>query len=92
MKDDTILVKVFDKLDKLDEDLTDLKIIAAKQHASLDEHMRRTLANEEAVSILKEELKPVIKSVETFKILGKAVLFITGSSTLLGLAKALFFS
>lgn len=47
------------KLDKIAEDITEIKVTLGKQEENLKEHMRRSLANEAAVEILKEELKPI---------------------------------
>lgn len=44
------------KIDNIIEDIGDIKITLAKQHVTLDEHIRRT-------EILEEEMKPVKKHV-----------------------------
>ena len=58
------------KLDRIADDITDIKVTAAKQEENLKEHMRRTAAAEEAILLarkeaslkaaaLESELKPV---------------------------------
>lgn len=53
----------FDKLEKniekISDGVADINVTLAKQHASLDEHMRRTSALEESVDLLRKEVKPV---------------------------------
>lgn len=48
-----------DKLDRVAEDIVDIKVTMARNTQSLEEHMRRSLANEEAIDILKQEVKPI---------------------------------
>jgi hypothetical protein len=60
--------RILDKLDKMDTRLDNVDITLAKQHVTLEEHMRRSLANEEAVQILKEQIEPIkdhVKAVNT---------------------------
>lgn len=55
------------KIDKVVDEITAIQITLAKQHVSLDDHIRRT-------SILENELKPIKKHVTmvdgVFKFLG----------------------
>jgi hypothetical protein len=44
------------KLDKIAEDVCEIKIILGKQHVSLDDHIRRTELLENDVAPLKEHL------------------------------------
>lgn len=60
--------RILDKLDKIEERLDNVDVTLAKQHVTLEEHMRRSLANEEAVQILKEQMEPIkdhVKAVNT---------------------------
>jgi hypothetical protein len=62
-----------DMLAKLDDRLDELTQISIKQQAILEEHQRRSLANEKAVEILAEDLKPVRKHVTQVEFLTKIV-------------------
>jgi hypothetical protein len=53
--------RILNKLDSITEDITGIKVVQAEQKVILEEHMRRSLANEQAVELLKEELKPLQK-------------------------------
>lgn len=76
MKDE--LEKIDTKLDKMSESIINIDKTLIRQEASLNEHMRRSLANEEAISILKDELKPVTVHVLQIKTAGKIAAWITG--------------
>ena len=66
--------KIIVKLDKLDERLDSVDKTLIKQESSLSEHMRRSLAAEENLQILREEFKPVQNHVSqisgAFKLIG----------------------
>ena len=49
-----------DKLDKIIDDLSDIKEIQVKHEANLQEHMRRTV-------ILEKEMRPMVKHVMMVK-------------------------
>lgn len=53
------------KIDKLDVRVDNVDITLAKQAVVLDEHTRRSLANEEQVSLLREQLQIEIKPFKT---------------------------
>lgn len=61
------LERIFDKIDKISEDIYEINISLAKNTISLEEHIRRT-------NLLEEEIKPVkahVNLVESiFKIIG----------------------
>lgn len=61
------------------EDITDIKVIQTRHDENLQEHMRRSLANEEAVSILKEEFKPVQQHVLNIDFLVKIAGYASGA-------------
>lgn len=83
--------RIEDKLDKLDSRLDSVDVTLAKQHMTLKEHMRRSVANEENVSMLREDFKPLQKHVAmiegAFKFLGMTVSAIIG---LIGVAAAIY--
>ena len=53
MSDDTFVIQ---KLDDMGRDITDIKVILAKQETHLAEHIKRSDLLEEKVSILREEV------------------------------------
>lgn len=72
------LDKIETKIDKLDSRLDNVDVTLAKQSVILDEHTRRSLANEEQVELLKKKLEadilPIRKHVDmvngAFKFIG----------------------
>lgn len=64
------------KIDKLDARQDRMEITQAKQHMSLEEHMRRTAANEEAIAAMQEELKPVKSHIAMFTAAAKLLAFV----------------
>lgn len=60
--------RILNKLDDMDKRIDNIDVTLVKQELNLQEHMRRSLANEEAVQILKEQLEPIkdhVKAVNT---------------------------
>jgi hypothetical protein len=53
--------KIFQKLDKIAEDITDIKVTIAKQEVNIAEHMKRSDAIELHGSILEEQFKKMQK-------------------------------
>jgi hypothetical protein len=47
------------KIDKVQEDISEIKITMAVNTASLEQHMELSRLNEEALNVLKTELKPI---------------------------------
>jgi len=76
------LSRIEEKIDKLDSRLDKVDVTLGKQEVQLAEHMRRSLANEEAVEILKDEVKPIVSHVYLMGILGKVFLVILGSGAI----------
>ena len=74
------LSRIEEKLDKLDSRLDRVDVTLALQHASLEDHKRRSEANEEAVKILKNEVKPIVSHVYLMGVIGKVFLVILGLS------------
>lgn len=72
--------KLLAKLEKIDQHLGSIDITLAKQSEQLSEHMRRSLANEEAVQVIKTELKEVQSFSSNLKFLGKFLAWTFGSS------------
>lgn len=66
------------KFEKMDSRVDNVDVTLAKQAVVLEDHTRRSLANEKALETLKEELKPVITHVEIMKWAGSALLAVAG--------------
>lgn len=57
MADD--IFRVESKVDKIAEDITEIKVIMARNTASLDEHMKRTALLEEQVRRVDDDIEPI---------------------------------
>jgi chromosome segregation ATPase len=77
MTDKKLLEKLDEKLDKVEERLSAIDITLAKNTQSLDEHIRRTELAEEAIIIIKDELKPIQKHVTQVHTVLQAIGFIS---------------
>lgn len=87
MSDDT---RIFDKLEKIEERLTNVDITLVKQEGNLAEHMRRSLANERAIEILEQEFKTELKPISSHVALVNGTLKALGIiSILLGIVTGL---
>ena len=51
--------RLYEILDKIGEDISELKVTAAKQEENIKEHIRRTEIAEENLSILRNEIQPL---------------------------------
>jgi hypothetical protein len=73
--------RLFDKLDKIDEKVQRNTVVLAEQQVILDEHQRRSIANEAAVDILRVEIKPLLQwhsfATLALKVLGVLALLAT---------------
>ena len=61
--------RILDKLDKIQDDVTEIKVTMAVNATSLEEHMRRT-------ALLEESLKPVEKHVQMVNSILKFIGFV----------------
>lgn len=66
------------KFEHLDGRVDNVDVTLAKQAVVLEDHTRRSLANEKALEVLKEELKPVITHVAIMKWAGSVLLAVAG--------------
>lgn len=55
-----------EKIGKIDDSVTEIKVTLAKQSVILEDHTRRSLANEEANSLLRTELYREITPLKKF--------------------------
>ena len=74
--------RIYEVLDKISDDVSELKVTSAKQEENLKEHIRRTELAEENLEILRTEIQPLKEHVIVIngilKIVG-AVSVIVGS-------------
>lgn len=84
-----LVERIDQKLDKVAEDVTGIKLVQVEQAADIKYHIRRTDLSEKRIEILHGELTPVKKHVEfvntVFKIIGA---FCTGLGVVFGAIKA----
>lgn len=53
------LERIYQALERIESDITDLKITSAKQEENIKEHIRRTELAEENLSVLRQEIEPL---------------------------------
>lgn len=82
--------RIFNSLDKIESRLDSIDQTLVKHDVNLQEHMKRSLANEEAVDLIVKELKPVKEHVLIMKFIGKVITYILGSTILLFILEKLF--
>lgn len=61
------------KQDKIAEDISEIKITLARNTDSLQEHMRRTDQNEEAIAVIREESMEVKAHIQSVKLLFRII-------------------
>lgn len=86
MKVAELLLKIWENQEESKKDITDIKVTLAEQKIILDEHQRRSIANEESVVLLKEQIAPLEKHVLIYSLVGK---FILGVGVIVGIATGL---
>lgn len=78
---DDIINRLLDTQESIASDITEIKVILAKQEVSLDTHIKRTNLAEENIALVREELEPVkdhVKMVNNiFKLIGFISVIIT---------------
>lgn len=84
----THLKETLERIDKategIQQDVNSLKVTAAQQQTILDEHMRRTEANEKALELAQQRLTPLEHHVTMWGGVGKALAVAGAVITLLG--------
>jgi len=76
--DEKLLDIIVDKLNDVDQRLDKMTIILARQEANLKTHMRRSELNEQALEILKSEVKPIQEHVLKINFLMKILAVVGG--------------
>lgn len=51
--------RIYEILDKISEDISELKVTSAKQEENIKEHIRRTELAEENLHMLRQEIEPL---------------------------------
>lgn len=83
MADDKILSKIFDKIDKISDDIGELKVTSAKQQVSLDVHIKRSDSLEKIVQHLDEQkIAPLENEMNQIKGIYKFVMFLSLIATI----------
>ncbi len=83
------LERVYDRQEKLVDSVHEINITLAKQHISLEEHIKRSQAAEEAIQVLRAELKPIEQHVSIVKAVVKIIAGLLSSASILYLIKRL---
>jgi hypothetical protein len=73
------LERLEDKLDSVAEQLSAIDKTLITNTVILEEHQRRSLANEKAVQLLEAQVLPISQHVHTMSVFGKIVLAIISS-------------
>ncbi len=78
--------RIIEKLDKMDSRIDSIDITLAKQHLTLEDHTRRSLANEESLEIVKSDADRRLRRLESHKdkIMGAVALLGILGSVILG--------
>jgi hypothetical protein len=74
------------RLNRIDEKLEDNTVSLAQNSVVLEEHQRRSAANEEAVRVLRTEIKPLATHVA---VVGAIAKILAAAGTLVGIAVGL---
>lgn len=85
MSDELDLQNIHNKLDKMTDVLTDVRISQARMEIDISNHIRRTEIAEESIVLLREELVPIKKHVQITDYIWKSVVAL--SSVLVFLKK-----
>lgn len=74
------ILQIGAKLDSISEDITELKVTAAKQEINLQEHMKRSELLEEQVDLINSEVRPILEGLSFLK---KVAKFAVGLATII---------
>lgn len=84
---DGLLDRIYDRQDKLVNSVHEINVTLAKQHISLEEHIKRSKAAEDAIELIRNEIKPIERHVELVKFAIKVVAGIFSSAGIVYLIK-----
>lgn len=83
MADDKKLDRIEAKVDLLTEKVWDINSTLHTNTGILDEHQRRSKANEEAIQLMRQEFEPVKKHVIMWGVIGKVGAWVAGAAAFL---------
>lgn len=73
------LERIYNKQERMSDDIADIKVVLAKQEENLRQHMYRTELAEEGIELLRKQLKHIDKHVTMvngiFKLFGGIAIF-----------------
>lgn len=73
-----------EKLDKVQEDVNEIKVILARNTASLEEHMKRTAIAEERIELVQEQMTEQIEPIRKHVIMvNTAMKLVAGAGALI---------
>lgn len=78
MKISEMILKIWENQEVMKNDVNDIKVTLAEQHITLEDHTRRSLANEAAVELLRKQIKPIENHVLMVNFAVKILLAIGG--------------
>ncbi len=78
MKISEMLLKIWENQEETRESVSEIKTTLLVQQSILEEHQRRSLANEEAVELLRQHIKPIEEHVIMVNTVVKVALAIGG--------------
>lgn len=79
-----------DKLDKIQEDIIDIKVAIVAIQKDINYHIMRTDLAEEKIDLLKTELDPISKHVTLMKLSAKIGVFLAGLAAFIATIKSFF--
>lgn len=78
MKISEMILKIWENQEEMKKDVNDIKVTLAEQHITLEDHTRRSLANEAAVELLRKQIQPIENHVLMVNFTVKILLAIGG--------------
>lgn len=87
---DQNISEIKDSIQQIQKDVAEGKVTSAIQTEQLAEHMRRSVANEEAVKTVAAEVKPIQEHVAIVNFLGKSITWLVGAGGLITLINQYF--
>lgn len=89
--DNSLLEKIYNKVEALDSRMDGMDKVLVRQEENLKEHMRRSQAAEDGIDVLKgainsihkEEIQPIKDDILVVKKVGKGILYLMFGSGLL---------
>lgn len=83
------LERLHESHEKLDDKMDNIDKTLLKQELNLQEHMRRSLAAEEGIGLLRDSIKPLQTHVNLVQFSTKALMWLLGSGGMVALIRYL---